>query len=164
MSEINIPVFKLPPYVRESLSIPQGILYVTRTRERVISGLKADITIGDIVSQRHYSEIKVIDHKTRRKTVEHLTTKETTQIKSIVYNPAGSISIHSITISMTKVHNIFVKGEEDLVVIPYLKSSYNTILYGQPGSGIVAMKSNRLLFLKILKASKPSIVKVSVST
>lgn len=153
----NILCLELPESFRPSLSIPGGKLIVSDNE--VIAGLRAYATVGDIVSQRHVSSLKIVDAKTRRsRTVEE--SVATGDIKAVVLNPRGCVSLNAFT-ALYSVRSglVFVIGEEDLLVTPlmYLRPG-STILYGQPGVGVVETVGDVTRALKVLKILKPVLV------
>lgn len=149
--ELKIPILLLPSEYRLDLSLPQGKLYVHKTRG-VIKGLKSDVTVGDIVSERHYSKLKIIDYKTKR---VH-STQLNTVCDQIVVNPPGGVSINSTTIlDALREGYICVNGEEDLLVIPLLKKTGVKIIYGQPDIGVVEVEGSLERAIKVLKILIP---------
>ena len=158
MAKKKIPVLRLPKWMRSFLSIPLGKLYI-KSKDLITKddlGFNVNSCVGDIVCREFNSNIKVVDGKTRR-------SFETGYISgySKVVNPRSTISLFSKTILPTsrKFMNVFIYGEEDLLVIPLgLNNSINNIVYGQPRTGIVVVDLNyysRLKFIKILKTFKP---------
>ncbi len=154
----RIPVLKLPYWMRSILSIPLGKLFVKQDGliDRSDLGFDVDACVGDIVCKVFSPDLRVVDGKTRR-------TYETgyTGGHSVLVNPKGTISILSRTLLTVQRRRleVFVHGEEDLLVIPLaLNRSINNIVYGQPRTGIVIVDLNdysRLKFIKILKTFKP---------
>jgi len=144
--------------MRSTLSIPLGKLFI-KTKDLVRKKdlcFNIDSCVGDIVCREFNSNIKIFDGKTRR-------SFETSYFKHHlkVVNPRSTISLFSKTILSTIKNpmNIFVDGEEDLLVIALgLNKFLNNIVYGQPRTGIVVVDLNyysRLKFIKILKTFKP---------
>lgn len=143
-------MLKLPEEHRSFLGIPQGDLYVSRTRG-LVQGLEADVAVGDVVSRNHTVALRVTDAKTKRSmTVDTgLSRCDTT-----IVNPPGSISMQAFTASLMKqAKGICVIGEEDLLVIPFTLT-WGSVIYGQPDTGVVKTAS-RERALKILKGLKP---------
>jgi len=154
----KIPVLKLPYWMRSVLSIPLGKLFI-KSKDLVRKSdlwFNVDSCVGDIVCREFDSSVKIIDGKTRR-------SFETGYFEHYfkIVNPRSTISLSSKTILsiIKKPMNIFVYGEEDLLVIALgLNKSLNNIVYGQPRTGIVVVDLNyysRLKFIKILKTFKP---------
>jgi uncharacterized protein (UPF0218 family) len=83
-----------------------------------------------------------------------------TEETRVVVNPPGSLSLNASTIAgRARSGFIRVIGEEDLLVIPHLaRRDRSSVLYGQPGVGVVKLESNVVLALKILKILKPTVV------
>ncbi len=94
------------------------------------------ITVGDYCSLSLPSDIKIFDGKVKRKKI-----KESLPFSLVCSNPPGTIQkeVWSVLRKAIKENkNIFVKGEEDLLVIPaVLLSQENTaVLYGLFNKGI----------------------------
>jgi uncharacterized protein (UPF0218 family) len=155
-SSIAIPVLQLPVEYRRELSIPQGTLHISKNRG-VIQGLRGDATVGDVVSERHFSSLKIVDFKTKRLRL----VGSVEQCNQVVLNPPGSISINSITILQAHTQGVIcVIGEEDLLVIPLLKKVGNVIIYGQPDTGVVEVVALEEVALKVFKILIPAIVNI----
>lgn len=99
-------------------------------------GIKKVITVGDYCSFSLPSDIKIFDGKINRKKVRRLT-----KFSLSCSNPPGTIQkevwpIIKKAIKSNK--NVFVNGEEDLLVIPsVLLSAKNTaVVYGFPSKGV----------------------------
>lgn len=97
---------------------------------------KKIITVGDYCSFALPSDIKIFDGKIKRMKVKKLP-------KFSLYcgNPPGTIQKKAWPIvkkAIKNKENIFIEGEEDLLVIPsVLLSEKNTaVIYGFPGKGI----------------------------
>lgn len=152
---MKIPVLTLPHDFRNDLVYPQGTLIVHPERG-CIFGVKADVTVGDVVSRRHTSKIKVVDFKTKR--VQQISPAETSCI--LVVNPRGCLSLSSVTFSMLSNTDLCVIGEEDMLTLAFLPSQADTIMYGQPDVGVVLVKPCIRKALKALKILKPSVIQV----
>ncbi|MCD6487999.1 MAG: DUF359 domain-containing protein [Desulfurococcales archaeon] len=157
----RIPVLLLPKWLRPSLSIPQGTLFIGKN---IIKGLKSDIGVGDIVSSTLKTSVKIIDFRTKRHIKDKYTIKDKYCRSFIIMNPPGTISLSSTTLltqqDMNK--NIYIViGEEDLLVLPLLKNkSWKKLFYGQPPMGVVRVvrtKYSSKRVLEILKTFKPVI-------
>ena len=147
----RIPVLILPKYLRKSLRIPLSRLYVSRGW---ITGFKADYTVGDIVSQNNIGAHEIIDGKTLREEI-HVTVKGVD-----VINPPGSLALNTITMLKCRFcKSYIVHGEEDLVTLGVCREYFDKkVIYGQPSTGIVLMKSNPYWAINVIKAFKPDIV------
>ncbi|MEM4717261.1 MAG: DUF359 domain-containing protein [Desulfurococcaceae archaeon] len=158
-----LPVLSLPSDFRIDLSIPQGVLFVHPERE-VIKGLHGDVTIGDVVSNRHFSSIKIRDFKTKRSlTMRERQLHDLGECAFIAINPPGSISLNSLTVlEIARAGIICVIGEEDLLVIPFLRHGDRNIIYGQPDSGAVLVKTRSEIAIKVFKILKPTMVKYEI--
>jgi len=154
---LTIPALTLPLEFRKHLSIPQGTLHVNPKRGE-IAGLEALVSVGDVVSSRHKTSIKIFDYKSKRQ-VYTSTTLIDVRGPRIAINPPGVLSLNAITIiHSTRRGHVFVIGEEDLLVIPLLSRGKTSILYGQPSTGVVRVESDINMALKILKILKPTMV------
>jgi len=105
-------------------------------------GFKKIITVGDYCSLSLPSDVKIFDNRIQRKVVENNLPYSLEFI-----NPAGTIQKQAWKIidqAIKQERNIFVKGEEDLLVIPVvLLSPKNTvIIYGLPGKGVCLIESS----------------------
>lgn len=141
--------------------------------------IKKIITIGDFCSLMLPSDVKVFDGKIKRKKVNlalclKLSGKKNRQICSLFSstpakcgalkcaNPAGTIQKEVWPIlkkAIKKEENVFIEGEEDLLVIPaVLLSDKNTIVvYGYPNKGICVIEVSskiKKIFKKLLKKFK----------
>ncbi|MEM4369308.1 MAG: DUF359 domain-containing protein [Desulfurococcaceae archaeon] len=151
---MRIPVLVLPHEFRNDLSYPQGTLIVHPERG-CISGLRVDVTVGDVVSKRHLSRVKVVDYKTKRTFREPFKEFKCTT----VVNPRGSLSLSAIAMAMIGTTDLCVVGEEDMLTIAFLLSQWDTVMYGQPDVGVVIVKTSVHKVLKALKIFKPTVMK-----
>jgi uncharacterized protein (UPF0218 family) len=140
------------------LAKPQGTLYVNPNRGDVF-GLEATVSVGDVVSARHRATVRIVDYKSMRRAYADLAVRSIEETR-VVVNPPGSLSLNASTIAgRARSGFIRVIGEEDLLVIPHLaRRDRSSVLYGQPGVGVVKLESNVVLALKILKILKPTVV------
>lgn len=150
---MRLPVLALPEDYRVDLACPQGTLFVNPS-SGVVSGLEADVAVGDIVSMRHRTRVRVIDFKTKRS--EYIA--PTAHKCKYVVNPRGCVSLMAATLSKLLNRDICVVGEEDMLVVAYMLSQTGTILYGQPGVGVVRVKASIHEALKVLRILKPAVV------
>ncbi|MEM0378512.1 MAG: DUF359 domain-containing protein [Thermosphaera sp.] len=149
-----IPCLKPPGFLRKTLSLPQGKLYVSE--KPVISGLSSDATIGDVVSSNHISRVKIVDYKTKRFEKVRGNRSERTPVIRLV-NPAGCVSLNSFVINLLKTpFTAEVVGEEDLLVFSLAPSLVKSgrVLYGQPNTGVVELEADGVRILKLLKTFK----------
>ncbi len=150
----NIPCLKPPDYLRKTLSLPQGKLYVSD--KHAITGLSCDAAVGDVVSKNHYARIRVVDYKTKRSIPAGKGSAGSRVFR--VVNPPGCVSLNSFTIGFLKdEHVVEVVGEEDLLVFPLALPStgVSRIIYGQPNVGVVELDAQGVRVLKLLKTFKP---------
>jgi len=94
------------------------------------------ITVGDYCSLAFPSDIKIFDGKMEKRQIEN-----TLSFSLECSNPAGVIAKEVwpvIKQAIKENRNVFVNGEEDLLVIPVvLLSEENTaVVYGLPGKGV----------------------------
>lgn len=151
----KIPALGLPTDFRKALSLPQGTLYVAD--RGVVSGLRADVAVGDVVASRHSASVKIVDFKTKRK--EAVAHRE--GARAVIVNPPGYVSLNSFTmLRMGGVEVFAVEGEEDMLVtaVAYLREGA-AIIYGQPDVGVVYLVSDRRRALKVIKALKPVVIR-----
>jgi len=104
---------------------------------------KKIITVGDYCSMNLPSNIRIFDGKIKRKKVKKLL-----PYFLICQNPAGTIQKEVWPIikkAIKERKNIFVDGEEDLLVIPaVLLSGKNTaVIYGFPKKGVCLIEVNQ---------------------
>jgi hypothetical protein len=105
-------------------------------------GFKKVITVGDYCSLSLPSDIKIFDGKIKKKQIEN-----TLPFSLECSNPAGVINKDVwpiINQGIKEEKNLFVKGEEDLLVIPavLLSEKGTAIIYGLPGKGIGIIESS----------------------
>ncbi|MCP6718568.1 MAG: DUF359 domain-containing protein [Patescibacteria group bacterium] len=105
-------------------------------------GFKKIITVGDYCSLSLPSDVKIFDNKIQRKVVEN-----NLPYSLKLVNPAGTINKQAWKIidqAIRQEKNIFVKGEEDLLVIPavLLSSKGIAIIYGLPKKGVCLIESS----------------------
>ena len=153
MKERSIPVFILPRRLRKLLSMPQGTLYVS---DGIVRDLWVDYAVGDMVSVTLRYNTNVIDYKTRRREkLKPPVNKPSTRI----INPPGTLSINSKTMFKARGYRTFiVYGEEDLVPLAIsLEREHESIGYGQPGVGVVVLRTNIIRARRLLKTFKPSL-------
>ena len=97
---------------------------------------KKIITVGDYCSLALPSDIKIFDGKIKRRRIRKLP-----KFSLRSSNPPGTIQKRVWPIikkAIKNKENVFIKGEEDLLVIPsVLLSEKNTaVIYGFPGKGV----------------------------
>jgi len=123
----------------------------------IIQGLSADVAVGDVVSSRHSAKIKIFDYKTKRGKVTECRVKD--DLCFLALNPPGYLCLGSVTVAFhIEKGCLRVIGEEDLLVIPFLAREQKTIVYGQPGVGVVLVRSSVKMALKVLKILKPALI------
>ncbi|XOB41310.1 MAG: DUF359 domain-containing protein [Candidatus Nealsonbacteria bacterium] len=105
-------------------------------------GFKKVITVGDYCSLALPSDVKIFDGKIKREPVENIL-----PFSLECSNPAGVINAEVWQIvdqAIKEEKNIFVEGEEDLLVIPavLLSEKGTAIIYGLPDKGIGIIESS----------------------
>ena len=136
--------FYLPEQLRDELKKVWGISIFGDEKEVSsmfdkmvrLKGFKKIITVGDYCSASLSSDVKIFDGKVKRVAVNYDLSAD---LKC--YNPPGTIQAEAWAITevaIKKNENVFVDGEEDLLVIPAVLLSDNgsAIVYGFPGKGI----------------------------
>lgn len=98
--------------------------------------IKKIITVGDYCSLTLPSDIKIFDGKIKRKKIKKLP-----KFSLSCSNPPGTIEKEVWEVlkkAIKNKENVFVEGEEDLLVIPaVLLSEKNTaVIYGFPDKGV----------------------------
>ena len=111
---------------------------VIRKYKRLVEekNYKQIITVGDYCSLVLPSDIKIFDGKIQRKQVKNLL-----GFSNICHNPPGTIQKEVWPVIRKAINdnqNVFVDGEEDLLVLPCVLLSKNrtAIVYGFPNKGI----------------------------
>ena len=141
---VSMKTYILPTKLKKELRKIWGVPFfngkkkVTRKFKKFIQEkkFKKIITVGDYCSLTLPSDIKIFDGKIKRRRIEKLL-----KFSLSCQNPAGTIRKEVWPILKKAIENnenIFVEGEEDLLVIPaVLLSEKNTaIIYGFPEKGI----------------------------
>lgn len=110
---------------------------------------KKIITVGDFCSQNLPSDIKIFDGKVKRKKF-----KSSLKASLKVKNPKSTIqkkAWEKIKKAIKENKNLFVEGEEDLLVIPavLLSPQKTLIIYGLPSKGVCLIKVNKKIKQKI---------------
>jgi hypothetical protein len=117
------------------------------------------ITVGDYCSLSLPSDVKIFDGKIKRKKV-----KKVLPYFLTCQNPAGTIQKEVWPIikkAIKERKNIFVDGEEDLLVIPavLLSEKKTAVVYGFPKKGVCLIEVNS----KIKKILKQLLKKISLN-
>lgn len=102
-------------------------------------GFKKIITVGDYCSLNLPSHIKIFDGRVKRKEIK--LPRDWKKNCLIASNPAGTIQDEAwqkIKEAIKKRKNVFINGEEDLLVIPcvLLAEKNSAVVYGFPSKGI----------------------------
>jgi len=150
----------LPTHHRHLFSAPFSTLLTGSSFTLSWAGLKAkkllekkppyrlyavgDIAVQTLLDQNIALDIAIIDAKTSRQPYPYL--KKRLSISQTIHNPASTITpdlISALTTSLKQPHQtLFIKGEEDLAVLPLILLSplQSAIFYGQPNQGLVYIK------------------------
>lgn len=104
------------------------------------NNFKKVITVGDYCSLLLPSDVKIFDGKVKRRK-----TKRFLPFSLRCSNPPGTLSFkcwNSVKKAIKERKNLFVDGEEDLLVIPcvLLAGIPSLVVYGFPGKGICVIK------------------------
>lgn len=155
-SSYILPVLRLPVWLRRTLYVPQGTLFIPETNVIRNYDIYVDFAIGDIVSRTLKASVRIIDGKTRR--TKNLLYARKCDI--VIINPQGTLSLNSKTLLKEKnINTIFVLGEEDLLGLGVSLEKDDIILaYGQPRVGFVLVRADTIRARKLLKTFKPDIV------
>jgi len=170
----------VPETMREEFRKPYGKLFSSVNEVKISSKSKL-ITVGDVVSYNAIEDglnpdIIVVDLKKMRVPVDEKAKALFRKFKAkkiTVRNPAGNITDElqkAVKGSLKEKSNvkIFVNGEEDLAVLPFiLESPLNTvILYGLKDKGVMVKVSKRIRneCRKLLKYMKGSVAQVTTVT
>ena len=116
---------------------------------------KKIITVGDYCSANFASDVKIFDGKIERKKI-----KKVLNYSLFCKNPPGQIRAEvwpTIKKAIKEKRNVFVEGEEDLLVIPavLLSENGNLIIYGFKKKGICLIEVSE----KIKKEIKDLLLK-----
>jgi len=125
---------------------------------------KKVITVGDYCSFNLSSDIKIFDGKIKRKKIK-IPLKWGADFSLNCSNPPSTIQKEVWPIikkAIKENKNVFVEGEEDLLVIPsvLLSEKNSVVVYGFPGKGICLIEVSpkiKKVFKEILKkfSTKP---------
>lgn len=158
----------LPKSLRDELRKPLGA--IVKDVNEILTQIenRMSITVGDIVTQSlivagHKPDIRVIDLKTRRHTIQEDTYKDFDGVKTI--NKAGTINSKAVIVYDTCVkaylltgvkQTMIIEGEEDLLALPaiLLAPLESIVLYGQYDQGIVVnyvTEEKKKIILELLK-------------
>jgi len=118
---------------------------------------KKIITVGDYCSLTLPSHIKIFDGKIKRKKIRKLL-----KFSLSCENPAGTIQREVWSVIKKAIENnenVFVDGEEDLLVIPcvLLAEKKTAVIYGFPGKGICLVEvspEEKKMFKELLQKFK----------
>lgn len=162
----NEQTYILPKNLRDRLKGHLGVTFlgkkedVLKKFERFIKKKKFQriITVGDYCSLEIPSDVKIFDGRIKRKKV-----KKRFPYSFLVQNPAGTIQKkvwEKVELGVRERKNIFVKGEEDLLVIPSVLTApeNSLIIYGLPGEGVCLIENsprNKAFFRGILEKFIP---------
>lgn len=149
--------YRLPEDLRPRLAKPLGRVYSpaevgSLLFEKVVKEAPFVVTVGDRVTETvggmgRIPDVQIVDSRENRKDREPPAVAYERQIE--VNNPAGTITEEAISgireaFRGRKPVRVLVKGEEDLLAIPVIALAPESALvfYGQPGAGIVAVRTD----------------------
>ncbi len=146
---------KLPDSLRDQLKTPLGVLLPENQADKIniqkyLSENSYVITVGDRTTEKMIDfglipSLQIIDGQEKRKKREPPKLENVTELT--VDNPAAEITSQSIDMikkafTMQSPVQLFVDGEEDLLVLPVCihAPENSVVLYGQPNEGLVIVK------------------------
>lgn len=146
---------ELPSEHRERLKEPAGPLY-SDPAELLATVDEPVISVGDVVTAHLLSAgcqptLAIVDYQTEREAVAEDVAATLTALGNEVGvdNPAGGLTFDFLDaivagIETPEPRTIAVDGEEDLATIPAVIAAPEgaTVVYGQPGEGMVAVAVN----------------------
>ncbi|MBI4360539.1 GTP-dependent dephospho-CoA kinase family protein [Candidatus Micrarchaeota archaeon] len=151
---------RITPALKIKLRKPLGALYSPRQSAALCKALVdqtvyavGDATVQKLAKLRIPVQVAVYDLKTRRKPInrkEEAWFEKLPGVKIVCVNPAGYITPSlqnavSLALKSEVPTKVFVVGEEDLAVLPFLRQAgHGVICYGQPGKGMVVVPVNRV--------------------
>ena len=159
----------LPNKLRKELKIIWGIPIFGQKKEifekyeKFIEkgNFKKVITVGDYCSFNLTSDIKIFDGKIGRKKIK-IPSRWRADFSLICPNPPSTIQKTVWPIikrAIKENRNVFIRGEEDLLVIPsvLLSGKNSVVIYGFPGKGVCFIEVSpeiKKVFKKLLKKFK----------
>ena len=149
---------RLPESLRDKLKQPMGVLLpdCEATRENILKNTPPGaflITVGDATTEKLIKfgldpSLQIVDSLEKR----HKRDPPEGNTRTVLYcgNPPSEITDESIKVikeafSEAVPVRVFVKGEEDLLVLPGLVHApeNSVVLYGQPDEGLVIVPVNQ---------------------
>jgi uncharacterized protein (UPF0218 family) len=152
---------KLRPELRKIWGIPlfNGKEEILKKFQQFIKKkkFKKIITVGDYCSLTLPSDVKIFDGKIKRRKIRKLP-----KFSFSCQNPAGTIQKEVWPIIKKAIENnenVFVEGEEDLLVIPsvLLSEKGTAVVYGFPDKGVCLIEVSpqiKKIFKELLKKFK----------
>lgn len=146
---------RLPKEMRGDLKEPLGDVVADVVRERLRESGRV-VAVGDMVTYHLLEagvtpEVAVVDGKTEREKVDDEVVERWSAlpVAARVENEPGTVS-HAVVEALRDAMDegepslVEVEGEEDLVALPavVLADDGDTVLYGQPGEGMVYVDVN----------------------
>ncbi len=145
-------VARLPEAERHRFKDPMGPVF-TETRVLLEAAGDPIVSVGDVVTAHfgrvgYTPKVSVVDDRTEREAVEQSVLEDRPPVDTgvTVENPAGTITRELVEAIEAGIDGagttlVAVTGEEDLAVLPatLLVPTGGTVVYGQPGEGMVAV-------------------------
>jgi len=149
-------VARLPEGERHRFKDPLGPLF-TDTEALLQAAGRPIISVGDVVTAHlgrvgYTPKVALVDDRTERETVDAAVREDRPEAGTVetVENPAATITRELVTALQAGLvrdgsTRIEVEGEEDLAVLPAILVAPDgaTVVYGQPGEGMVAASVDR---------------------
>ncbi|MCX2820032.1 MAG: hypothetical protein ACI9QA_001000 [Methanobacteriota archaeon] len=140
------PALVLPEEMRSELKEPMGEVSPEVDEERLTGRV---VAVGDMVTYHLLGagvvpDVAVVDGRTEREDVDEEVVERWSrmEVTALVENEPGTVSdalVDALGDAYAEGGLVEVEGEEDLAVLPAvaLASEGDTVIYGQPGEGIV---------------------------
>jgi len=144
-------VLSLPESLRTAFKEPLGPVYTDA--EALLAAVDGPLlAVGDVVTYHlleagHRPAVAVVDERTEREAVDEAVRETVVAADAVrVDNPAGTLTADLLEALRAAVaagdgRTLHVDGEEDLATLPavVLADDDATVVYGQPGEGMVAV-------------------------
>ena len=149
-------VARLPEAERHRFKDPLGPLF-TDAESLLEAAGRPIVSVGDVVTAHlgrvgYVPKVAIVDDRTEREAVDETVIADRPEADTVlaVENPAATVTAELVDaiqagLDVEDATRIEVDGEEDLAVVPaiLLAPDGATIVYGQPGEGMVAVSVGR---------------------